>query len=104
MNQSSANVAQTIAPEDQSPVGSLWTPVRGQEVGKLVAHLKFDTETSDKIVSEAVGVLSKSIPPSAGPQSTTGLVLGYVQSGKTLSFTTVAALARDNGYPMVIVI
>jgi len=31
-------------------------------------------------------------------------VLGYVQSGKTLSFTAVAALARDNGYPMVIVI
>ncbi len=31
-------------------------------------------------------------------------MLGYVQSGKTLSFTAVAALARDNSYPMVIVI
>jgi hypothetical protein len=31
-------------------------------------------------------------------------VVGYVQSGKTLSFTTVAALARDNLYPIVIVI
>jgi hypothetical protein len=31
-------------------------------------------------------------------------VVGYVQSGKTLSFTTVAALANDNGYGLVIVI
>ena len=32
------------------------------------------------------------------------MVVGYVQSGKTLSFTTVAALAHDNHYRMVIVI
>ncbi len=32
------------------------------------------------------------------------MVVGYVQSGKTLSFTTVAALARDNGYAIVILI
>jgi hypothetical protein len=31
-------------------------------------------------------------------------VLGQVQSGKTLSFTAVAAVARDNGYRLVIVI
>ena len=38
------------------------------------------------------------------PGRTTGLVLGQVQSGKTLSFTAVAAMARDNGYRVVIVI
>lgn len=32
----------------------------------------------------------------------TGLVVGYVQSGKTLSFTTVIGLARDNGFPLII--
>jgi hypothetical protein len=31
-------------------------------------------------------------------------VIGYVQSGKTLSFTTVTALARDNGYRLIIVV
>ena len=31
-------------------------------------------------------------------------MIGYVQSGKTMSFTTVAALARDNGFQIVIVI
>ena len=29
-------------------------------------------------------------------------MVGYVQSGKTLSFTTVTTLARDNGFPLVI--
>lgn len=104
MNQPSPNAGETISPKDELPPGSLWMPVRGQEVRDLVAHLEFDRESSDRIVSEAAGVLSKSIPPSAEPQTTTGLVLGYVQSGKTLSFTTVAALARDNGYPMIVVI
>lgn len=104
MSQRSPNAGETISPQDELPAGSLWMPVQGQEVRDLVAHLEFDRESSDRIVSEATGVLSKSIPPSASPQTTTGLVLGYVQSGKTLSFTTVAALARDNGYPMVIVI
>ncbi|MEX5623997.1 hypothetical protein ABFV62_28125, partial [Pseudomonas syringae] len=33
-----------------------------------------------------------------------GLVVGYVQSGKTLSFETVIALARDNGYGVIIVL
>jgi hypothetical protein len=104
MSQSSSTIAQIIAPQDQPPAGSLWVPVQGEEVRSLVAHLQFDRESSDRLVSEAVGVLSKCVPPKLPPQNTTGLVLGYVQSGKTLSFTTVAALARDNGYPLVIVI
>ena len=56
------------------------------------------------MIAEATNILSKCIPPHGPSESTTGLVLGYVQSGKTMSFTTVAALARDNSYPMVIVI
>ena len=37
-------------------------------------------------------------------ENVTGLVVGYVQSGKTLSFTTVMALAHDNSYQLVIVV
>src|SRR5690606_12040217 len=33
-----------------------------------------------------------------------GLVIGYVQSGKTLSFTSLAALARDNQFRLVILL
>ena len=32
-----------------------------------------------------------------------GLIFGYVQSGKSLSFTCVSALANDNGYKLIIV-
>ena len=34
----------------------------------------------------------------------TGLVVGYVQSGKTMSMTAVSALARDNGCRIVILL
>ena len=33
---------------------------------------------------------------------TTHLAVGYVQSGKTMSFTGVTALAKDNGYRVII--
>lgn len=36
-------------------------------------------------------------------EQNTGLVLGYIQSGKTMSFTSLIALASDNNYKVVIV-
>lgn len=36
--------------------------------------------------------------------SKTGIAIGYVQSGKTLSFTTVSALAVQNGFNLIIII
>lgn len=93
-----------ITPQEGLPPGSLWVPMRGQEVRELVKHLKLDDESSERLVTEATNILSKCNPPHTAGESTTGLVLGYVQSGKTLSFTAVAGLARDNSYPMVIVV
>ena len=37
-------------------------------------------------------------------KSNTGLVIGKIQSGKTMSFTSVLSLARDNNYKIAIVI
>lgn len=99
-----AGNGETITPQNDMPRGSLWLPLQGAEVRELVTHLALDRESGERLVSEATGILGKCIPPQGPAHSTTGLVLGYVQSGKTMSFTTVAALARDNGYPMVIVI
>src|SRR5439155_6686451 len=95
---------ETITPQDDLPPGSLWLPLQGAETRELLAHLDLGRDSSERLVAEATGILSKCIPPLGPAESTTGLVLGYVQSGKTMSFTTVAALARDNAYPMVIVI
>lgn len=104
MSSSIPTNGETITPQDRLRRGSLWIPLRGPEVAELVRHLGLDGDSSERVVAEATNILSKCIPPRGGSESTTGLVLGYVQSGKTMSFTTVAALARDNGFPMVIVI
>lgn len=101
---SAADSGEVISPRDEPSPGSLWVPVQGAEAQGLVEHLPLDRDSKDRLVSEAAMILGKCMPPHGAPDSMTGLVLGYVQSGKTLSFTAVAALARDNSYPMVIVI
>ena len=96
-----------IVPDTESNNDGVWNPVVGDVTVKLLNRLKhsgINSTECENIKDEAVAVLSKCIPPSASSRQETGLVVGYVQSGKTMSFTTVAALARDNGYQMVIVI
>lgn len=53
--------------------------------------------------SETTDILSHCNPHDAvtNPE-TTHLVVGYVQSGKTMSFTGLTALAKDNGYRVVV--
>ncbi|MFE6996152.1 Z1 domain-containing protein [Microbacterium sp. NPDC057659] len=58
-------------------------------------------DARDSIRASAISVLDGAL--TAGPGST-GLVVGRVQSGKTLSYEGVIALARDNGFSLVIVI
>lgn len=58
----------------------------------------------ESVLQEAQRILGRCLPPNEAGISETGLVVGYVQSGKTLSFETVIALARDNGYGLVIVL
>src|SRR5438132_2270681 len=82
------------------PVAGGWNPVPGTEANRLT----FPTGACEQIIEEALRILRRCVPPTALATSQTGLVIGYVQSGKTTSFTTLAALARDNGYRMVIVI
>lgn len=81
-----------------------WDPKLGSETMDLLEHFGLPTESTARIRDEAVSVLASCAPPSGANASETGLVVGYVQSGKTMSFTTVTALARDNGYGVVIVI
>lgn len=56
------------------------------------------------VLHEAIRILGRCLPPSDAEGRETGLVVGYVQSGKTLSFETVISLARDNGYGLVIIL
>lgn len=104
------DTSQSLAPEiiDVVPhaqhVQDEWTPVIGSETLTLLAALKIPEESKAALRDEAVAILARSLPPKGPEDNRTGLVIGYVQSGKTMSFTTVAALAHDNGFPLVVVI
>jgi hypothetical protein len=70
-------------------------------------------ETTKKWPAEAIGSLDEtttnvierlSDPTRAAVKQTKGLVVGYVQSGKTANFTGVVAKAIDAGYRLIIVL
>lgn len=86
------------------PPGALWQPQIGDEAVRLMRFKKLASNAAQAIVETAACILSRGQPPVGAAGQRTGLVVGYVQSGKTLSFTTVVALARDNNIPVVIVV
>lgn len=93
-----------------NPNNSKWQPYQGEEIEGLLKHKGFTdstgniNETGDRVIDETFKILEMCGNPSEQQNVETGLVIGYVQSGKTLSFTSVAALANDNQYQIVIII
>src|SRR4051812_39717880 len=86
-----------------------WTPVFGpySELflkSKTEGARALDESSMARVQSEAADILSHCVDPEGPSDTSAVLVVGYVQSGKTLSFTSVAALARDNGFGLVIVL
>ena len=83
----------------------LWTPFVGSETKLLLDNLKkLSSESKDILRDESLEILSNCAYPKASNRNQIGLVFGYVQSGKTMSFTTLTALAKDNGFPIIIVL
>jgi hypothetical protein len=83
-----------------------WNPVVKQdgEAMNLLKRKQLPDSEVNMILQDSVEVLARCRPPNAPDGASTGLVVGYVQSGKTLSFTTVASMAADNGYPLIIIL
>lgn len=55
--------------------------------------------------SSSTDILNHCNPHDAASNlETTHLVVGYVQSGKTMSFTGVLAMAKDNGYRVAVIL
>jgi len=82
-----------------------WQPILGLEFNRYVARLPSDQQ--NRLTNETLRILNTAVDPSkvlSEPRVNAGLVLGYVQSGKTSSFTAATALAHDNGYDLVIVV
>ena len=95
-------IENTITPAGVIPT---WSPKLGIEFNRFVARLPQSQQ--DRLVSETHRIVSACVDPSlavSDARKNAGLVLGYVQSGKTSSFTAVTALAHDNGYKLIIVV
>ena len=98
-----SNIVVTSTTGGSLKPGMNWLPVEGDQAAGVAKRSKLDDEAQDKLIQSSAEILGKGIDPSKAGTAT-GLVVGYVQSGKTLSFTTAIGLARDNGFPIVIVI
>src|SRR5437763_1426154 len=86
------------------PEDMRWSPQPGPEISALLSNkLDGQPQAQARVAASSRAILGRGVPPGQ-PGSDTGLVVGYVQSGKTLSFTAVMALARDNGFQLVVVI
>jgi hypothetical protein len=87
-----------------------WHPFVGDETIELLRSKGFanadktPNESGERVLNETYGIMQVCGNPNNPTNNETGIVIGYVQSGKTLSFTTLTALARDNNYQVVIVI
>lgn len=83
-------------------------PTIGASILGLGAHLekegKLNTVGFERLREDTVEIVRKCRRFSGSDGHLTGLVVGYVQSGKTMSMTAVSALARDNGCRIVIVL
>ena len=92
-----------VEPVSESTIEGRWEPDVGEETRKFLSAVVPDG-SQNSIREAAVAILARSVPPTGEAGQETGLVVGYVQSGKTMSFETVTALARDNGFQIVIVV
>ena len=85
------------------PTPGRWTPAVGPETLDFLSTV-VPEESRDSVRDAAVSIIANSVPPTGDPGQETGLVVGYVQSGKTMSFEMVTALAHDNAFQIVIVV
>ena len=75
----------------------------GQKTLDLIKRLgNLDKDEKENLLSETKAILSNCINPINTVNSITGIAVGYVQSGKTMSFTTLSAMAIDNGFRIII--
>ncbi|HNH50123.1 MAG TPA: hypothetical protein PKY30_24015 [Myxococcota bacterium] len=77
-----------------------WSRLRSFLLGKK----EWPVDAVDSIEDWSLRVLSRLPDPKKPQFLCRGLVVGYVQSGKTANFTAVAARAADTGYRLIIVL
>ena len=84
-----------------------WEPKVGQGIQSFISGIDFlkgDSSRQSEVIGQAKRILSRCANPKLEVDRKCSLVLGQVQSGKTLSFTSLIALSRDNGIPLTILL
>ena len=77
----------------------------GRETNNLLKSLNLSDNSYAKTLDESRTIISKSLLDlRKETDKKTGIAIGYIQSGKTLSFTTVSCLASDNNFSLIIII
>ena len=102
-----AELSQTIGIDPVSTALELWGPsIDGEEVQRLRSRYqgRVSDDEWDDVVETAASILGRCPTPTDIDRRITGLALGKVQSGKTLSYTSLIALAIDNGYRVTVVL
>lgn len=80
-------------------------PVFGKRATELFSRFKSKLQSDElqNLKTETTSILENCVNPKQDKiQNTTNLVVGYVQSGKTMSFTALSAIASDNGFRVII--
>jgi len=91
----------------QPQVPSTWSiSIDGEQSQHLKAGWReiVDQDSWDEVVDIAARILMQCPNPLGPARQVTGLALGKVQSGKTLSYTTLIAMAIDNRYRITVVL
>ena len=96
------NAPLIIQPVDSADAGR-WQPIVGTETYNFLEHI-VPEDSRENVRDAAAAILAHCVSPKDDAGQETGLIVGYVQSGKTMSFETAASLARDNGFQMIIII
>lgn len=90
--------------DNQNPKKTFkWLPAPGKEIEDFLNNCA-PKESAHLLKESAISILSKSVCPRETKGDETGLIVGYVQSGKTMSFESVTALAKDNKIQLIIIV
>jgi hypothetical protein len=93
--------SETIKIVHQDNKSTVKVPFIGTKTNELIKSLPIDDNSKETLITEAMDILSHCIFPTESG-NVTNIAVGYVQSGKTMSFTTLTALAADNGFRVII--
>lgn len=86
-------------------VADLWTPTPGATFNEYLSSLTYlDDDGQQQFTADTCRILGRCSPPDVERSQRCVVIVGEVQSGKTASFTGVAALARDCDFPLVILL